>query len=66
MAMKMGWAIHIGGGFGHNSPTFSKGLAVYDDILHCLLVSIPVAHHAAIHIYVCMYILLYACAHVWF
>ena len=36
MAMNMGWAINIGGGFCYNSAGFSKGLAVYDDLLHCL------------------------------
>ena len=52
--MKMGWAIHIGGGFGYNSCTFSKGLAVYDDILHCLLVCYIVCWYVAIPA-VCMY-----------
>ena len=38
VALKLGWAIHTGGGFGYNSVRFSKGMALYDDLLHCLLV----------------------------
>ena len=39
LAMEKGWAINIGGGFGHYTTNIGGGLAVYDDVLVCLAVS---------------------------
>ena len=39
LALDKGWAINIGGGFGHYTTNISGGLAVYDDVLVCLAVS---------------------------
>ena len=41
LAMEVGWAINIGGGFKHFTTNISSagGLALYDDILVCLAVS---------------------------
>ena len=39
LAMDQGWAINIGGGFGHHTANTGGGLAVYDDVLLCLSVS---------------------------
>ncbi|XP_065908655.1 uncharacterized protein [Dysidea avara] len=36
LAMDQGWAINIGGGFGHHTANAGGGLAVYDDVLLCL------------------------------
>jgi len=38
--MDQGWAINIGGGFGHYTANAGGGLAVYDDVLLCLSVRI--------------------------
>ena len=38
VALKLGWAINVGGGFCYNTAGYSKGLALYDDLLHCLMV----------------------------
>ena len=37
--MEEGWAINIGGGFGHYTTNVGGGLSVYDDVLVCLAVS---------------------------
>ena len=42
--MDQGWAINIGGGFGHHTANAGGGLAVYDDVLLCLSVSIKITH----------------------
>ena len=39
LALDKGWAINIGGGFGHYTTNIGGGLAVYDDVLVCLAVS---------------------------
>ena len=39
LALDEGWAINIGGGFGHYTTNIGGGLAVYDDVLVCLAVS---------------------------
>ena len=40
LALEEGWAINIGGGFGHHfTANAGGGLAVYDDVLVCLAVS---------------------------
>ena len=54
VALKLGWAIHTGGGFGYNSVRFSKELAVYDDLLFCLLVCM---HTNYILSYIAMYVM---------
>ena len=42
--MDLGWAVNIGGGFGHSTTQFGKGLAAYDDVLVCLTVSYSMSH----------------------
>ena len=44
MAIDLGWAVNIGGGFCHNTAQFGKGLAAYDDVLVCLTVSYLMNH----------------------
>ena len=39
LALDEGWAINIGGGFGHYTTNIGGGLAVYDDVLVCMAVS---------------------------
>ena len=39
LALDEGWAINIGGGFGHYTTNIGGGLSVYDDVLLCLTVS---------------------------
>ena len=38
LAIDQGWAINVGGGFGHYTTNIGGGLAVYDDVLLCLAV----------------------------
>ena len=40
LALDEGWAINIGGGFSHYTANIGGGLAVYDDVLVCLAVSL--------------------------
>ena len=42
LAIDKGWAINLGGGFSHYTTNVGGGLAVYDDVLVCLAVSIAI------------------------
>lgn len=54
LAIDGGWAVNLGGGFGYNTSSISKGLAIYDDIPVCLAVSYITVAHVLIHACLCI------------